>query len=148
MEIINQASPLSTQLDTTPVPTLETRSIPFLIGLGLFGLGLSCLFNILDPFFYTEKVRLLAPPALKNSTLSLITITTLVVALFVQPLVGQWSDRTQTRWGRRIPFLLAGVLGLTFTLTLAAAADKLWLLILAAALISISSNTVQGPWQA
>jgi MFS family permease len=148
MEIINQ-EPLSlTQPDTAPTPRLEIRNIPFLVGLGLFGLGLNVIFNILDPFIYTEKVRLLAPQALKNSTLSLITITTLLVALFAQPLVGQWSDRTQSRWGRRVPFLVAGVIGLSFALTLIIAADKLWLLLLAVALASISSNTIQAAWHA
>ncbi|GAB4414899.1 MAG: MFS transporter [Anaerolineae bacterium] len=148
MEIINRTSAISTQPDTTAVPAPETRSLPFLIGLGLFGLGLTAAFNILDPFIYTEKVRLLAPPALKNSTLSLITITTLLVALFAQPLIGQWSDRSQTRWGRRLPFLLAGVTGLTLALALVVSADSLGLLLLTVALVSLSSNTVQGPWQA
>lgn len=29
------------------------------------------------------------------------------IAMFIGPLVGAWSDRTRTRFGRRIPFLLA-----------------------------------------
>lgn len=148
MEIINRTPVSATQPDTVAVPTSQTRSLPYLIGLGLFGLGLTAALNILDPFIYTEKVRLLAPPALKNSTLSLITITTLLVAFFVQPLVGQWSDRSQTRWGRRFPFLLAGVIGLTLALVLVVSTDSLWLLLVAVALVSLSSNTVQGPWQA
>lgn len=148
MEIINRTPVAVTQPDTAAVLALETRSLPFLIGLGLFGLGLTAALNILDPFIYTEKVRMLAPPALKNSTLSLITITTLVVAFFVQPLVGQWSDRSQTRWGRRFPFLLAGVIGLSLALILVVSAESLWLLLVAVALVSLSSNTVQGPWQA
>ncbi|MBE7550399.1 MAG: MFS transporter [Anaerolineales bacterium] len=146
MEITSQELQNRVQPDTSS--SLETRSLPFLVGLGLFGLGLTAALNILDPFIYTEKVRLLAPPALKNSTLSLITITSLVVALFAQPLVGRWSDRSQTRWGRRVPFLLAGVIGLTLALALVAGAHNLWLLLLAVILVSLSSNTVQGPWQA
>jgi MFS family permease len=146
MEITSQELQNRVQLDTPS--SLETRSLPFLVGLGLFGLGLTATLNILDPFMYTEKVRLLASPALKNSTLSLITITSLVVALFAQPLVGQWSDRSQTRWGRRAPFLLAGVIGLTLALALVVAAHNLWLLLLAVILISLSSNMIQGPWQA
>ncbi len=148
MEITHQKSEIQVQSEIVSVSNLEKRSLPFLVGLGLFGLGIASLLNILDPFIYTEKVRLLAPPALKNTTLSLITITTLLVALLVQPLVGQWSDRTQTRWGRRLPFLLAGVLGLSLALVLVVAADSLLLLILAVALVSTCSNTIQGPWQA
>ncbi|MBI1881982.1 MAG: MFS transporter [Chloroflexi bacterium] len=148
MEVTNRELPNRVQPDIPRSSSLETRSIPFLVGLGLFGLGLASALNILDPFIYTEKTRLLAPPALKNTTLSLITITTLLVAFLVQPLVGRWSDRTQTRWGRRNPFLLGGVIGLSLALALVVAADSLWLLILAVILVSISSNTLQGPWQA
>lgn len=148
MEITNRELSKRVQPDTPSTPSLETRSLPFLVGLGLFGLGLAAVINILDPFIYSEKVRLLAPPSLKNTTLSFITITTLLVALVAQPLVGQWSDRTQTRWGRRSPFLLAGVTGISLALALIVAADSLWLLILAVILFSISSNTIQGPWQA
>jgi MFS family permease len=133
---------------STFTPPLENRSIPFLIFIGLFGLGLGFLISILDPFTYNEKVRLLAPPALKNSALSLITIMALIVALLVQPVIGQWSDRTRSRWGRRRPYLVSGVVGLSFSLALVVVADHLWLLIVAAMLTSASSNTVQGTWQA
>ncbi|WP_395407666.1 MFS transporter [Pseudoduganella sp. UC29_106] len=50
-----------------------------------------------------------------------------LLALFVGPLVGAWSDRTRTRLGRRIPFLLAcalmlaaSLVGLAFAQPLAA----------------------------
>jgi len=38
--------------------------------------------------------------------------------VFCDPLMGLWSDRTKSRWGRRRPFLLVGALlcGLTFVL--------------------------------
>jgi MFS family permease len=133
--------------DSQPPPK-KNRSIPFLIVVGLFGLGLGFLINILDPFIYTEKVRLLAPPSLKNTALSLVTIMTLIVALATQPLIGRWSDRTRSRWGRRAPYLSSGVIGLSFSLVLLVVADNLWLFIGAAMLIAASSNTVQGTWQA
>ena len=131
-----------------PISPPKNRSIPFLIVVGLFGLGLGFLINILDPFIYTEKVRLLAPPSLKNTALSLITIITLIVALVTQPLIGRWSDRTRSRWGRRAPYLSGGVVSLSFSLVLLVVADNLWLLTGAAMLIAASSNTVQGTWQA
>jgi MFS family permease len=146
--MINQEVQNRIQPETTPAAQLEKRSISFLIGIGLFGLGLASILSILDPFIYTEKVRLLAPPTLKNTTLSFITITTLLVALVVQPLVGRWSDRARSRWGKRVPFLIGGVIGLSLALGLVVAASDLWLLIVAAILVSTSSNTIQGPWQA
>lgn len=148
MEITHPKSEIQAQLEVSSAPSLEIRGLPFLVGLGLVGLGLAATINILDPFIYSEKVRLLAPPALKNSALSLITITSLLVALFVQPLVGRWSDRSQSRWGQRAPFLLAGAIGLSLALALVVAAHSLWLLLLAVVLVSTSANTIQGPWQA
>lgn len=124
------------------------RSIPFLIVVGLFGLGLGFTINVLDPFIYTEKTRLLAPPALKNTVLGFITIMALLVALLIQPLIGRWSDHTHNRWGRRAPYLSGGTIGLGLALFLIVTADTLWLLVIAAMLASASSNTTQSAWQA
>jgi len=115
---------------------------------GLFGLGLGFTIGILDPFLYTEKVRTLAPPAFKNTVLGLLTILTLLVALVWQPVVGRLSDRTHSPWGRRAPYLAAGAVGLTITLSMVVLADSLWLLVLSAMLLSASTNTTQGAWQA
>jgi GPH family glycoside/pentoside/hexuronide:cation symporter len=40
------------------------------------------------------------------------------IELFDDPVIGWWSDRTRSRWGRRIPFILFGtpLLGLSFWL--------------------------------
>ena len=127
---------------------LPRRRVSFLIVIGLFGLGLGFIVSVLDPLIYSEKTRQLAPPGLKNSALSLITIMALLVALIAQPVIGRWSDRTQSRWGRRIPFLSGGVLGLSLALLAIAWADNLFLLILAAMVASGASNTIQSAWQA
>ena len=102
----------------------------------------------LDPFLYNEKVRLLAPPALKNTALGFITIMALLMALTVQPLVGQWSDRTRSRWGKRAPYLTVGAAGVSVALVIIVTADSLWLLVMGAMLVSTFSNTTQSPWQA
>lgn len=127
---------------------LPKRSIPFLIVVGLFGVGLGFIVSILDPFIYTEKVRQIAPATLKNTVLSFITIMALIVALVIQPLVGRWSDRTYSRRGKRTPYLTGGVIGLSLALVLIVVADSWWLLIIAAMVTSASSNTIQGVWQA
>ncbi len=116
--------------------------------IGLFGLGLGLTIGILDPFLYSEKVRVLAPPGLKNTVLGLLTILALLVALVAQPVVGWLSDRTRTPWGRRAPYLTAGAIGLALTSSAVVLANSLWFLIVAAMLLSVSTNTTQGAWQA
>ncbi len=138
------------------VPTVPTafstplakRSWPFLLGVCGLGLGLGFTLNILDPYLYSEKIRLLAPPGLKNTLLSLITIAALLVAFLVQPLIGQWSDRTRSPLGRRLPFLALGVAGISLALLLVVTAQSIWLLLGAALLMALFSNTIQAPWQA
>lgn len=122
--------------------------MPFLVVMGLFGLGIGFLISSLDPFIYNEKVRLLALPNFKNTTLGFLTIMSLIMALLAQPLVGQWSDRMQSRWGNRTPYFIVGVIGVSLSLILIVVADTLLLLILGAMLVSTFSNTTQAVWQA
>lgn len=143
---VTPQSEADTEAQTASLP--RQRKIPFMIIMGLFGVSIAFTVSTLDPFIYNEKVRLLVPSGIRNSTLGFITILALLVALLVQPLVGQWSDRTRSKWGRRTPFLVVGVLGISFSLLLVVMADTLWLLVIAAMLVSGFSNTIQSPWQA
>ena len=137
-----------TESQSVPVGTHRKRSIPFLVVIGLFGLGLGFTISMLDPFIYNEKVRLLAPAGLKNTALGFITIMALIMALIVQPFMGQWSDRTRTRWGKRAPYLVIGVIGVTFSLAFVVVSIDLWFLVIAAMLVSTFLNTGQAAWQA
>ena len=103
---------------------------------------------MLDPFLFSEKVRLLAPSEIKNTMLGLLTIVALIVAFFVQPIVGRWSDATRTRWGQRAPYLVVGAAGVTLSLGLVVLADSLWMLIVGVMLVAGFSNTAQVAWQA
>jgi Na+/melibiose symporter-like transporter len=64
-------------------------------------------------FYYQQVIGV--PAGLTALVLSL----SLVVDALIDPLVGAWSDRVKTRWGRRHPFMIAGMLplGLLFYLT-------------------------------
>ncbi len=97
---------------------MQKRGIPFLVVIGLFGLGLGFIVSSLDPFIYNEKVRILAPSGFRNTALGFITIMALIMALVVQPVVGQWSDRSRSRAtaGRRGPYLTAGAIGVSLSL--------------------------------
>ncbi|MCB0209547.1 MAG: MFS transporter [Anaerolineae bacterium] len=124
------------------------RSPFFLFALGLFGLAISFNINMLDPFLFTEKVRLLAPSEIKNTMLGLLTIAALGVAFFTQPIVGRWSDASHSRRGQRAPYLTAGAIGVALCLGLVVWANALWLLIIGVMLVSGFSNTAQSAWHA
>ena len=54
-------------------------------------------------FFYYNQVL-----GLSGSLAGLAALLALVVDAVTDPMVGQWSDRFHSRWGRRHPFMLAG----------------------------------------
>lgn len=76
----------------------------FLLGFGFFGVSvLNALYNSYVPIFLQDRFDL---PA---RVIGIFMALDNIAALFIQPSVGPWSDRTRTRIGRRMPFILAGV---------------------------------------
>lgn len=75
----------------------------FLLGFGFFGISLIWpIFNNYVPIFLQEGFGL-------SATLTAFVMTwDNYLNMFVQPLVGERSDRLQTRIGRRKPFMLVG----------------------------------------
>src|SRR5438094_2219444 len=70
-----------------------------------------------------------------------------VVAIVWQPIVGGISDRAQTRWGRRRPFIVAGTLGDLLFLAGIALAGSYWWVVVFYFLLQFASNTAQSPYQ-
>jgi len=113
----------------------------------LIGFALTFSSNIQDPPLMTFKTRQLAPN-LPNTVMGILGFVGLLVAMAVQPIVGVFSDRAKTKLGRRLPFLIGGVLLISLSLFLLVAAPTLWVLLLGVIAIQFSSNILQGPWQA
>jgi MFS family permease len=70
-----------------------------------------------------------------------------VMAIVWQPVIGAVSDRTQTRWGRRRPFIVAGTVGDVLFLVGLALSGSYWLVLIFYFLLQTASNTAQGPYQ-
>lgn len=111
------------------------------------GFALTLSSNIQEPGLMTHKVLRLAPD-LPNTTMGTLGFIGLVVAMLVQPIVGVFSDRARSRWGRRLPFMFLGAVMIAGSLYVLALAPTLWVLVLGILLMQMSSNTLQGPWQA
>jgi MFS family permease len=95
-------------------------------------------------------VRLLAyvPESQKNTYLGLLTFTGLVVAMIVQPIAGTYSDFTDSRWGRRQPYILLGML-LTLIILPGIGLAKTYVgIFVVYCLLQIGSNTAQASYQA
>jgi MFS family permease len=117
------------------------------VTINLFWLGLNVASGSITPFILPYMVALFAPPDLKNTYLAQARVAGLAVAMLVQPLAGLLSDHNQSRWGRRRPFIAAGVaLDMPFLLMMALATNYSMLLV-AGVLLQFSSNIAHGALQ-
>lgn len=127
------------------MPRMRTRDM---VVLSLYGLALSMAASTLDPPVYTAKVnQLVGGGGWRNTALGLITFVGLMVAAVSQPIWGALSDRTATRWGRRIPFLVGGSLVNLVLFVVLAFVGDIWLLGAVVLCMQLSANAVQGAYQ-
>ena len=81
------------------------RSLCLTYGAGSVGAGIfSTIPGLLLLFYLTDTLGVSAGLA------GLAILIPKIWDIITDPIVGAWSDRTQTRWGRRRPFMLAGAL--------------------------------------
>ena len=132
-----------------PANARPTRLLPIghLLRLSVYWLGLVAVFNGITVILQ-ERIKVLVPDAsVQYTTLGLVQVAGVAIAVLVQPTVGSISDYTVTRFGRRKPYILVGtILDLVFLIGLATSNT-----ILAVAafivLLQFSSNMAQGPFQ-
>jgi MFS family permease len=109
-------------------------------------------------FTFSVIPRLVESPGVLGSSthplaglaIGLITTAGVLIAIIVQPTMGAISDHTRTRLGRRKPYILAGTFADLLFLSFAAWAfwnQSYWAFVAAVALLQLSSNFAQGPYQ-
>lgn len=81
-----------------------------LLGLNGYQLGLSMASNVISPLLLPALVLMFMPPEKKNTYTALVYVAGLAVAMFIQPVMGMWSDCNTSRLGRRRPFIIWGAL--------------------------------------
>lgn len=81
----------------------------------------------------------------KVANLAIVTTTSFVFTLFAQPLAGAFSDRTRSRFGRRIPWMVLGaIVGGIFLFGLGSLTDILWITVFWV-IIQVALNFLQAP---
>lgn len=124
------------------------RPFHFLLTLNTTVFGLTLWSRITNPNLYQYKLESLVPHGEVNTWLSICAALALIVATVAQPLIDLASDRTRSRFSRRAPYLIGGLVGVVAALIAIAVAPTITLLVLAIMFGQIASNAIQGPWQA
>ncbi len=114
----------------------------------VLGFALSGLAGSMNSIILPVRLLDFLEESQKNSYLGLITFAGLVLAMITQPVIGAVSDRCRINWGRRRPYILAGVLLVLLFLPGIALAGSLPLFFFVYCVLQVSSNTAQAPYQA
>ena len=118
------------------------------ITLNAYWFALSFMWNAMAPILLPTLVVQLVPELQKGSALGALSALGLIIATIVQPVAGAWTDTHTTRWGKRRPYIVGGTLfDVVFLLAMVFSGDYIILLV-AYALLQISSNIAHGPYQA
>jgi MFS family permease len=118
-----------------------------LISLNLFWLGLNIRNTAVGTFIMPYLVEQYAPANWINTSLSVMRTAGLIIAMLIQPAAGLISDRSTSRFGRRRPYILIGVLLDLVFLAAIGLSWNYWTLLVAVLLIQFSSNISHGPLQ-
>ena len=115
--------------------------ITFLIGLGFFTMGL------MDPLYDTYVPIFLSRYIGSKGLIGTVMTLDNMFALFLIPLVSAVSDRTRTRIGRRMPFIIVTLplTALFFAVIPVAALKSLTFLIASIFLLNIFKQAARGP---
>jgi MFS family permease len=117
------------------------------VTMNVYWFGLAFVWNALHPIVLPALLLGFVPEALKNTYLGGMTFAGLILAMIIQPLAGAFSDGTQSRWGRRRPWMVAGTLASLGILAGMAVADGFWTLLLTYVFLQAASNMAHGPAQ-
>lgn len=132
--------PRSETVLTQPVSTIKVgKAYLAALGFAQFGLFVA----LLAPVFVSMQLKAqeLAPDSPETLVGQVLPIGAFG-ALLANPLIGALSDRTRTRWGRRRPYLVGGVVLLTVALALVAFSPDQLSLTLAWLLAQVAANAV------
>jgi len=124
---------------------LKKRSLPQLLVLNAYWLGLSFMWNALHPIILPAVLLNYVPDDKKNTYLGLLTFLGLVIAMLVQPLSGAVSDGWKSRFGRRRPLMVFGTLFDFAFLSILAWTGGLGWLFIGYIGLQLSSNIAHGP---
>ena len=131
-------------VDDSPTASLSLAS---LLRLSVYWLGLVAVFSGIGVILQERAKTLIPDETMRFTTVGLVQLIGVIVAVVVQPTVGSISDYTVSRFGRRKPYVLIGTLLDVVFLTGLATSNTLLMVAAFVLLLQFSSNFAQGPFQ-
>jgi len=118
------------------------------LSLASFWFGLYVLFGPVGTSLVPAQVAGLVSKQHYGVALGGVLGTGAFFAMALPPLVGAWSDRIHTRWGRRRPFLVAGTAGTVLSLVVMVTANSYVAVLIGYALGQLFSNGAGAAYSA
>ncbi len=130
--------------DERPTASLSMAS---LLRLSIYWLGLVAVFGGIGVILQERAKVLIPDESVRFTTVYVVQLLGVIVAILIQPTVGALSDYTISRFGRRKPYILIGTLLDVVFLVGLATSNTLFAVAAFVLLLQFSSNFAQGPFQ-
>ncbi len=127
-------------------PAGRLTQLDFIV-LSVYWVAIGYMWNSLGGLILPNLIEELVGHVHKGVALGVLEGIGSLMAVVWQPLVGAYSDRTRTRFGRRHPFIVVGTLADVVFLVGIALSGSYWLVVIFYFLLQTASNTAQGPYQ-
>lgn len=122
------------------------RGFKGLLGISVFWLGLSMLFDGVNSIVLPNQLLKTVDESHKSTVLGLLTFVGIAAGMLVQPVAGVFSDRMRPRWGRRGTIGL-GVLLIVPSIAFFGLAGGTVALLLAYLAVQVSASIAQAAQQ-
>ncbi|MFH8251440.1 MFS transporter [Microbacterium sp. B2969] len=111
-------------------------------------LGIFLIWGAVPGILLPQQITVLFGEEDKVANLAIVATIGALAAMLAQPIAGQVSDRTRSRFGRRAPWIIIGALAGALALTGLAFSTSLVGVIIAWTLVQVAYNFAQGPLSA
>lgn len=119
-----------------------------LIFVSLYGFGISFYWSCLTSILLPQKILQLVSPSLQGSALGLVTAIGSLILICLEPVAGVVSDRSQSRLGKRRPFMAFGTAGMGVLLILTLMSPSYWIFLASFLLLKVFWAVAEGTYPA
>ncbi|MFF1879416.1 MFS transporter [Leifsonia sp. NPDC058230] len=142
------AAPTSAPSAVAPKVKVRGKLLKLMISMLFANVGIFMIWGAVPGILLPLQIQGIVGDANKAGALAIVATIGAFAAMVAQPIAGTVSDRTRTRFGRRAPWMVAGVLVGGLALVGMAAANGLVQLAIAWIIVQIAYNFAQGPLSA